>query len=103
MTILIHFHQSYDRNFKAYSTEYVLERLRPEFPGLVSYHRFVEFIPSGLTPLCVYLRTRCLGTCTGISFIDSTLLGSVQKSQNPLPQGLYRAGGAWQNLDRLVF
>jgi hypothetical protein len=74
MTILIHFHQSHYRNFKAYYLEYVLERLRPEFPGLVSYNRFVEFIPSVLVALCVYLRTRCLGTCTGISFIDSTAL-----------------------------
>ncbi|GAP11814.1 transposase, IS4 family [Bellilinea caldifistulae] len=74
MTILIHFHQSHYRNFKAYYTEYVLERLRAEFPGLVSYNRFVEFIPSVLVPLCVYLRTRCLGTCTGISFINSTAL-----------------------------
>ncbi|RMG02837.1 MAG: IS982 family transposase, partial [Acidobacteria bacterium] len=74
MTILIHFHQSHYRNFKAYYIQYVLERLRPEFPGLVSYNRFVEFIPSVLVPLCVYLRTRCLGTCTGISFIDSTAL-----------------------------
>lgn len=74
MTILIHFHQSHYRNFKAYYTEYVLERLRKEFPGLVSYNRFVEFIPSVLLALCVYLRTSCLGTCTGISFIDSTAL-----------------------------
>jgi transposase len=74
MTILIHFHQSHYRNFKAYYIEYVLERLRREFPGLVSYNRFVEFIPSVLLPLCVYLRTSCLGTCTGISFMDSTAL-----------------------------
>jgi hypothetical protein len=74
MTILIHFHQSHYRNFKAYYTEYVLVRLRREFPGLVSYNRFVEFIPSVLVVLCVYLRTFCLGTCTGISFIDSTAL-----------------------------
>ena len=74
MTILIHFHQSHYRDFKAYYTDYVLDRLRSEFPGLVSYTRFVEFIPSVLVPLCVYLRTSCLGTCTGISFIDSTAL-----------------------------
>ena len=74
MTILIHFHQPHYRNFKAYYTKYVLERLRKEFPGLVSYNRFVEFIPSVLLPLCVYLRTFCLGICTGISFMDSTAL-----------------------------
>jgi hypothetical protein len=79
MTILIHFHQSHYRNFKAHYTDYVLGRLRGEFPGLVSYTRFVEFIPSVLLPLCVYLRTHCLGICTGISYIDSTAL-AVRKN-----------------------
>ena len=74
MTILIHFHQSHYRNFKAYYCEYVLSHLRNEFPGLVSYSRFVEFMPSALLPLCAYLRLACFGDCTGISFIDSTSL-----------------------------
>jgi hypothetical protein len=74
MTILIHFHQSHYRDFKTYYTAYVLERLHSEFPGLVSYTRFVEFIPSVLLPLCVYLRQVCLGKCTGISFMDATAL-----------------------------
>lgn len=72
MTILIAFHQSHYRNFKAYYMDQVLKYWRPEFPGLVSYNRFVEYIPSALVPLIVYLRTCCLGNCTGISFIDST-------------------------------
>jgi len=74
MTILIHFHQSHYRDFKAYYNEHVLKNLRGEFPGLVSYQRFVDYMPSALMPLCVYLRTCCLGECTGISFIDSTPL-----------------------------
>jgi transposase len=74
MTILIHFHQSHYRDFKAYYTDYVQERLQREFPSLVSYTRFVEFIPSVLLPLCAYLRKNCFGTCTGISFIDATSL-----------------------------
>ena len=74
MTILIHFHQSHYRNFKAYYCEYVLVHLRNEFPGLVSYTRFVEIMPSALLPLCAYLRLACFGECTGISFIDSTSL-----------------------------
>jgi len=73
MTILILFHQSHYRNFKAFYTDQVLVHLRAEFPGLVSYTRFVEFIPSTLIPLCVYLH-HCLGPGTGISFIDSTPL-----------------------------
>ena len=74
MTILIHFHQSHYRNFKAYYCEHVLPHLRSEFPGLVSYTRFVDFIPSVLIPLCAYFRQTCLGDCSGVSFIDSTSL-----------------------------
>ncbi len=74
MTILIHFHQSHYRDFKAYYSEHVLAHLRSEFPRLVSYTRFVDFIPSGLLPLCAYFKSTCLGNCTGISFVDSTSL-----------------------------
>jgi hypothetical protein len=73
MTILILFHQSHYRTFKAFYTEHVCIELRSEFPTLVSYTRFVEFFPSALIPLCVYLHS-CLGRCTGVSFVDSTKL-----------------------------
>jgi hypothetical protein len=63
MTILILFHQSHYRDFKAFYIQHVLAHLRSEFPGLVSYTRFVEFMPSALIPLCAYLRY-CRGTCT---------------------------------------
>lgn len=52
MTILIHFHQSHYRPFKAYYTEYVAVHLRGEFPRLVSSPGFVSLIPSVLVPLC---------------------------------------------------
>jgi len=73
MTILILFHQSHYRTFKAYYTEYVHRHLRSEFPTLVSYGRFVELMPTVLVPLVAYLHTQ-LGQCSGISFIDSTPL-----------------------------
>jgi len=73
MTIVIHFHQSHYRDFKAYYTEHVVKHLGGEFPGLVSYTRFVELLPSVAQPLCAYLAQR-LGTVTGIAFIDSTPL-----------------------------
>ena len=38
-------------------------------PGLVSYNQFIELIPSVIVPL-----NACLGTRTGITFIDSTTL-----------------------------
>ncbi len=73
MTMVILFHQSHYRTFKAYDTEYVQCHLRIEFPTLVSYQRFVELMPTVLVPLAAYLHTQ-LGHCTGISFIDSTRL-----------------------------
>jgi hypothetical protein len=73
MTIMILFHQSHYRTFKAYYTEYVHCHLHSEFPTLVSYQRFVELMPTLLVPLVAYLHTQ-LGRCTGISFIDSTSL-----------------------------
>jgi hypothetical protein len=57
MTILIHFHQSHYRTFKAYYTEHV-ER---SFP----VPRFGQMT----LPMLAYLQSR-YGACTGISFID---------------------------------
>jgi hypothetical protein len=73
MTILVHFHQSHYRTFKAYYTEHVQVHLSSEFPHLVSYSRFVALIPQMMIPLLAYLQSR-YGACTGISFIDSTSL-----------------------------
>jgi len=72
MTILIWFHQSHYRDFKAFYIEYVCQHLRSEFPHLVSYTRFLELIPGTLLPMCVYMVTGCQGQQTGISFVDST-------------------------------
>jgi hypothetical protein len=73
MTIVVLFHASSYRNFKAYYTEHVMKRYAWAFPRLVSYQRFVELMPSALVPLCGYLQTR-KGECSGISFVDSTSL-----------------------------
>ena len=73
MTIIVFFHASHYRDFKHYYTEYVERHLRPYFPALVSYSRFVELMPRVLVPLCGYLHTR-KGRCTGITFVDSTTL-----------------------------
>jgi Transposase DDE domain len=73
MTLVIDFHRSHYRDFKAYYLLQVWGHLRPYFPKLVSYHRFVELMPRALVALSVYLQTR-LGESTGIAFIDSTSL-----------------------------
>lgn len=74
MTILIYFHQSQYRNFKAYYTEHVCKHVRAEFPNLVTYERFVILMPAVLGPLSAYLKS-LYGRCSGISFMDSTALG----------------------------
>lgn len=82
MTILILFHQSGYRNLKQFYLEFVTRYLRAEFPNLVGYSRFVEFERAALVPLAAYLQTK-RGTCTGISFIDSTKLAVCENLRIP--------------------
>jgi hypothetical protein len=72
ITILIIFHLKHFRNLKHFYINYVQKHLRSEFPETVSYNRFIELQEKAFLPMCVFLQTRCLGECTGISFIDST-------------------------------
>src|ERR671938_1468191 len=58
MTIIVLFHASHYRNFKAYYTEQVLKQYGWAFPRLVSYQRFVELMPAAPVPLCGYLQTK---------------------------------------------
>lgn len=73
MTIIIYFHIEGYKNFKSYYQKHVCEHLRAEFPGLVSYSRFVELMPNVLLALCAYLQSR-YGDTTGIAFVDSTAI-----------------------------
>lgn len=66
MTIVIYFHLMRYRDFKHYYLFHVCRNMSGEFPLLVSYNRFVELMKSALLPLVVYLKTQCLGKCTGI-------------------------------------
>jgi hypothetical protein len=71
MTILILFQTSNYRTFKHFYL-FLRKHHRHDFPGLVSYNRFIELMPRATLPLFAYLMTRCLGQVTGISYIDST-------------------------------
>jgi hypothetical protein len=73
MTIVIHFHQSGYRHFKDYYIEYVQKHLAREFPQLVSYSHFVTLKQRVVLLLWAYAQA-CCGSCTGISFVDSTAL-----------------------------
>lgn len=82
MTIMVLFHQSGYRTLKQFYLDFVGRHLDSEFPGLVSYNRFVEFERDALVPLAAYLQTR-RGPCTGISFIDSTALSVCENLRIP--------------------
>lgn len=74
MTITVLFHLSGIRCFKWFYCRYVSQRLRSEFPDLVSYNRFVELQKKILLPMALFTKMMGQDKCTGISFIDSTPL-----------------------------
>lgn len=72
MTILILYHSSGFKNFKVFYF-YLLEKHRSDFPQMLSYKRFIDWIPYCLFPVTDFLKRR-FKPCSGISFIDSTSL-----------------------------
>jgi len=74
ITLLISFHGGQFRNFKHLYVNYVQAHMEPEFPGLVSYNRFIELSHRCTLAFMLFIYHQCKGECTGISFIDSTIL-----------------------------
>ena len=74
LTILIVFHGGQFRNFKHFYIHYVSCHLKDCFPNVVSYNRFIELSHRCAVPFMLFLHHCCKGECTGISFIDSTVL-----------------------------
>ncbi|EKT4553274.1 IS982 family transposase [Flavobacterium psychrophilum] len=72
ITITILFHLSGFRCFKHFYIYYLQKHMQDDFPNTVSYNRFTELMQSNILPLTMFLKTCCLGKCTGISFVDST-------------------------------
>ncbi len=72
ISICLLFHLSGFRCFKHFYLFYVQRHMQKEYPNTVSYNRFVELSQSVLMPMTVFLKTCCLGVCSGISFVDST-------------------------------
>jgi hypothetical protein len=61
----------------------------------MNYDPCVDFMPSALVPLAVFLTQRCLSTCAGISFMDSTALAVCHNArihQHKVFQGLATLG-----------
>ncbi|MBI1335879.1 MAG: IS982 family transposase [Phycisphaera sp.] len=94
MTILIAFQSSNFRTFKHFYL-YLLHYHRKDFPTLVSYSRFIQWMPRVTMPLFAYLVCRCRGPVTGVSFIDSTALkvcGNKRIRRHRVFRGLAQIG-----------
>jgi hypothetical protein len=74
MTILLVFHFGSFRNFKHYYLFYIKQTLASYFPTALSYNRFVELESRVFFQLMYFLNLKGFGTCTGISFVDSTMI-----------------------------
>lgn len=72
ISIMILFHLSGFRCFKHFYIFYIQKHMQAEFPKTVSYNRFTELMQANILPLTMFLKTCCMGNCTGISFVDST-------------------------------
>lgn len=91
MTILVLFHLKSYRNLKHFYLFHICKYRRDLFPEVVSYSRFVELQKKVTQALGVFTKIFCLGSCTGISFIDSTVLKAChykREKQNKVFQGL---------------
>lgn len=95
ITISLLFHLSGFRTFKHFYIFYVQKHMKSEFPKTVSYNRFVELQQSCVMPMTIFLKTCCLGACTGISFVDSTpirVCGNKRIRRNKVFKGLAQTG-----------
>ena len=76
ITILIAFHLGHFTNLKHFYLEHICIYYKDYFPKLVSYNRFVELQQRVAVPMMLFLKMNCLGTSSGINFIDSTHIKS---------------------------
>ena len=82
ISIAVLFHLGGFRCFKHFYIHYVQKHMQSEFPKTVSYNRFTELMQKHLMPMALFLKTCCLGNCTGISFIDSTPIRVCHNKRN---------------------
>ena len=95
ITIMITFQLSGFRTFKHFYLYYLQKHMQKEFPKTVSYNRFTELMQQNLMPLTLFLKTCCLGKCSGISFIDSTpvrVCKNKRINQNKVFKGIATTG-----------
>lgn len=74
ISLLIFYHQCRFRNFKHFYLHFAQVYLRSYFPTMVSYSRFIQWLPGEAMLLLNFVTNCCLGNPTGIQYIDSTPL-----------------------------
>lgn len=95
ITIMVLFHLKGYRCLKHFYTQYVCRHMRSEFPHTVSYNRFVELQKKSIVPMALFLQMRGLGECSGISFLDSTVVKVChpkRERQNKVFKGIAAKG-----------
>lgn len=78
-------------NFKHYYVHFIQIHMKSYFPEAVSYNRFVELMPRMFFPLMMFLYLWGFGHCSGISFVDSTMIPvchNIRRNFNKVFDGL---------------
>ncbi len=83
ITIMILFHSGAFKTLKHFYLFYVKKHMGREFPSTVSYNRFVELQQASALAMTLFLKTCCMGKCTGISYIDSTPIRVCKNKRIP--------------------
>lgn len=94
MTLLILFHMSHYRHFKAFYIEHVQQYLKADFPHLVSDNRIITLKKKAIIPLCAFLSSR-KEKSQGIAFIDSTKIAvchNLRIPRNKVFEGVAQRG-----------
>ena len=95
MTILIVFQFGSFRNFKHYYQFFIRQHMKDSFPNAVSYNRFVELESRVFFQMMFFLNLSAFGRCTGISFVDSTMVPvchNLRRYANKVFRGLATDG-----------
>ena len=95
MTILLMFHLGHFDNFKHFYLFYIKKYRKSDFPTAVSYNRFVELESRVFFPLMFFLRMHAFGRCSGITFVDSTMIPvchTMRRYMNKVFKGLATTG-----------
>ena len=71
---LVYFHFGTFCNFKHYYLFFIKGTMKSYFPKAVSYNRFVELESRVFFQLMFFLNLGAFGRCTGITFVDSTMI-----------------------------